>query len=96
MGVLDSKKTLKNLKSKGFTNSKTRSKDHKYLDYLLNGICILHTKVSHGGKKDIDDYLIAQMAGQCELSKKQFKDLALCPMSKEEFAEIIDGKEELK
>ena len=96
MGALDSKKTLKILKSKGFMDSITHSKDHEYLEYHLNGKRILHTKISHGSKHDLNNYLIAKMALDCKLTKNQFKNLALCPMRKEDYAAIIEANETLK
>jgi hypothetical protein len=67
MAALDSKDTYRNLKKKGFIDSPG---DHKFLELYHNNKLILHTKLSHGGKKDIDDYLIKQMSVQCQLDKK--------------------------
>jgi hypothetical protein len=86
MSVLDPKKTLSNLLKKGFTSS---NHDHKYLDLFFNGKFVTHTKVSHGSKNEIDEYLIKQMSAQCKLSKKEFIDLAKCPLSKEAYFKIL-------
>ncbi|HEX9650661.1 MAG TPA: hypothetical protein VGA21_08875 [Cyclobacteriaceae bacterium] len=89
MSVLDSKDTHRNLKKKGFIDSPG---DHKRLEYYYNDKLILHTKISHGSKKDLDDYLIRQMSVQCQLDKMQFVDLAKCPLSKGEYLKILRKK----
>lgn len=95
MAVLDSKKVLTNLKKKGFIDSKNHSPDHKYLEYFLNGKYILYTKVSHGGKEDLRDHLIKQMAEQCKISKDQFLDLVNCPLNKDQYARLLKENLEL-
>lgn len=91
MAVLDAKKTYKNLKSKGFIDSPTRSDDHKYLELYHNNRLILYTKISHG-EKDLGDFLIKQMSHQCKLSKSEFMDLANCPLSEEAYFQILGDK----
>lgn len=88
MSVLDHRKTYMNLKKKGFIDSTTKSVDHKHVDFFHNEKYILSTKISHG-KKDIDNYLIKQMSFQCHLDKIDFIDLAKCPLSKEEYLDIL-------
>ena len=61
MAVIDSKKTYNNLKKKGFVDSINHSDDHKYLELYHQGKLILYTKISHGSKKDVGDFLIKQM-----------------------------------
>ncbi len=84
--VLDSKKVINALKSKGFVENKTH---HLFFEYFINGKFVFHTKVSHGNKHDIDNYLIGQMKKQCNLSKKEFLNLINCPLSKEDYKSII-------
>ncbi len=91
MAALDSKKTHRNLKKKGFVESPG---DHKYLEFFHENKLVLHTKISHGGKSDLDDYLIKQMSVQCKLDKKQFMDLAKCPLSKDRYLAILRDKKE--
>jgi hypothetical protein len=88
MAVLDPKETHRNLLKKGFVNAPG---DHKRLEYYYNDKLILHTKISHG-TKEIGDYLIKQMYVQCQLSKGEFIDLAKCPLSKEEYFNILKDK----
>ena len=92
MSVIDSKTTLRNLKKKGFVES---NKDHKYLHLYLNDRFVLSTKISHGSS-DIGEELIRAMSFQCALSKSEFLDLAKCPMSKDEYLEILERKGLLK
>lgn len=87
--VLNSKKAYKNLKKKGFKDSKDYSNDHKYLEFHYNGKMILYTKLSHGSKKDLNNYLIKQMSTQCKLSKQDFADLVNCPLSAEMYIEKL-------
>lgn len=88
MSVLDPAKTLRNLMKKGFVAS---NHDHKYLDLFYNGKFVTHTKISHGKKSEIDDSLIKQMSVQCKLTKKDFIDLAKCPLSKEDYFKILQS-----
>lgn len=85
MPVLDAKKTYQNLLNKGF---KTAAGDHKYLEYFFNDKIIFHTKISHG-EKDLQDFHIGMMKRQCKLEKKEFLDLANCPLSAENYFEIL-------
>lgn len=87
--VLDKKTTYKNLKKKGFIDSETRSDDHKYLEYFHQGKLICYTKVSHGSKGEIDDYLIKQMYTQCLIDKNNFVDLVKCPLSAEGYLNLL-------
>lgn len=85
MAVLDAKKTYNNLLSKGFKIGKG---DHKYLEFYYQGKYILQTKISHG-EKELEDFHIGMMKRQCRLEKPEFIDLANCPLSVEEYIEIL-------
>lgn len=87
--ALSSQKTRKNLLKKGFS---VDNNHHKFLKFFHEGEMILHTKISHGSDHDLDNYLIKQMSNQCKLSKDEFCELALCPMSQEEFIKILREK----
>ena len=93
MASLDKNTTYKNLKKKGFVDT---DGDHKYLEFIHNGKTILFTKVSHGSSKEIDDYLIKQMYIQCKLDKKNFINLAKCPLSKDAYLQILQDKNMLR
>lgn len=90
--VLDKNKALKNLKNKGFVISSNKSVDHHYLEFYFNEILILYTKISHGSKKDIDDYLIKKMSEQCKLSKSDFAELVNCTLSHQGYIDILKEK----
>ncbi len=94
--ILEKNKAYKNLKKKGFIDSIDHSNDHKYLEYFHDGKMILYTKLSHGSKKDLDDYLIKQMSMQCKITKQQFADLVNCPLSADEYFEILKINGELE
>jgi len=85
MAVLDAKKAHANLLNKGF---KRGTGDHKFLEYYYNGKYVLHTKISHG-EKELEGFHIGMMSRQCKLDKKNFLDLAMCPLSAEKYAEIL-------
>ena len=90
--VLDKKKALRNLKSKGFMIAVHKSIDHHYLEFYHNDLLILYTKISHGSKKDIDDYLIKQMSVQCKISKSEFAELVNCTLSQEQYTLLLIEK----
>jgi hypothetical protein len=85
MAVLDAKKTYGNLLSKGFKSGKG---DHKFLEFYYKGKYILQTKISHG-EKELESFHIGMMSRQCRLDKKNFIDLANCPLSGDEYLEIL-------
>jgi hypothetical protein len=85
MAVLDAKETQANLIKKGFVPS---GGDHVFLEYYHEGKYILHTKISHG-EKDLKDFHIGMMSRQCKLSKKDFVDLAKCPLSAESYIGLL-------
>lgn len=91
MTVIDAKKTYKNLIKKGFIDAVNKSPDHKWLEFYHNEELILSTKISHG-EKDLNDFLIKQMSMQCKLNKDDFKNLALCPLSYEQYVDILKQK----
>jgi predicted RNA binding protein YcfA (HicA-like mRNA interferase family) len=64
MSVLDPDKTLRNLKKKGFQEAKTKSSDHKQLEFYHNGKLVSRTKISHNSE-DLNPHLIKQMSVQC-------------------------------
>ncbi|MGB5944405.1 MAG: hypothetical protein WBG71_16080 [Leeuwenhoekiella sp.] len=94
--VLNSRKAYKNLKKKGFEDSKDHSNDHKYLEFHYNGKMILYTKLSHGSKKDLNNYLIKQMSTQCRLSKQDFADLVNCSLSAKDYIEKLKEAGEIE
>ena len=92
MPTLDAKKTLKNLKSKGFVPAKSKSVDHHWIEFWYNGkLTRARTKISHG-EKELNSFLISSMSKQTCLNKNEFMDLANCPMSQNKYEEILRSK----
>jgi hypothetical protein len=85
MAVLDAKKTYANLLSKGFKLGKG---DHKFLEFYYMGKYILQTKISHG-EKELEEFHIGMMKRQCKLEKSEFIDLANCPLSADDYVDIL-------
>ena len=79
------------LARKGFQPTKPGA-DHNYFVYLsiAGKKARASTKTSHGRGFDIDDSLLAQMARQCSLTKKQFLDLLDCPLSRDEYEKLLE------
>lgn len=90
--VLDAKKALESLVKKGF---QPYDGDHKFLEYFHDGKLVLHTKISHG-EKELNDYLIAQIARQCKISKTNFADLINCPLSADGYVENLKENGEIE
>jgi len=87
--VISKSATYNNLKKKGFADSTTHSKDHKYLELVVDGKIVLYTKMSHGSGKELDAWHIRKMSEQCKLSKAEFAKLAKCPMSAEQYLQVL-------
>ena len=89
--TISRKKIEKSLAKKGFVLNE--SKDHRYFHLFYKGIDTgVFTYVSHSGK-DIDDYLISKMQKQLRLDNKRLAcDLFNCPMSKDDYLDILIQK----
>lgn len=73
------------LEAKGF---KRLDGDHAFfIYYAANGKkSPVRTKTSHGtGYRDLSDSLVAQMAKQCRITSRDFRDLVACPLSRGEY-----------
>jgi hypothetical protein len=68
---------------KGFRETATH---HRYFIYYTEaGLkSRIHTKTSHGGR-DLDDWLLGQMAKQCGVSRKDFLELVDCPLDRKTY-----------
>ena len=75
---------------KGFRQEETHP--HFSVYYTLAGLkSRLRTRTSHGGR-DLDEYLLHQMAKQCGLAKRDFIDLVDCPLDQAGYEEKVAGK----
>lgn len=78
----DAKDITAALLAKGFT---LREGDHHFYSLVVGGKKTgIFTKVSHG-EKEVGDSLLAQMAKQTKLVKKDFLDLVDCPLTSEQY-----------
>lgn len=90
MPILDALKVRKSLVKKGFIPEEG---DHYYFHYLddRGKKTKAWTKISHSAD-DINNPLIKKMAMQTQLSKEEFLDLVNCPLSKEQYRDILREK----
>lgn len=77
---------IENLQRKGF---RKRQGGDKYFHLYVDGKkTAVFTFVSHG-EREIHDGLLAQMAKQTKLVKKEFIDLVDCPLTEEEYLKLL-------
>ena len=84
------------LKRKGFMLG---GSDHRHFTYHTRSgkRTSVWTKTSHGsGYKTLGDDLVQKMARQCGLTKPQFTKLVECPLTQEEFEQILIGSGRVK
>lgn len=77
------------LRRKGFRQADTH---HRYFVYhTQSGLkSRIRTRTSHGGR-DLDDWLLAQMAKQCRVSRYEFLDLIDCPLDQRTYEAKVVG-----
>lgn len=77
------------LLKKGF---KQKDGDHSFFTYWTTDgkKSSVFTKTSHGSSyKTLSDDLVGKMAKQCGVATGQFKQLVACPLSRQDFQNII-------
>ena len=74
------------LRSKGF--EETESDHHRLLHVYKGRRTGIHTKVSHG-KTEYGDNLLAQVAKQLRIKKKEALNLIDCPLDEEGYADLL-------
>lgn len=81
---------LASLTSKGFVE-KQGNRDHDFLFFSHKGLVqAVFTKLSRGTQyKTIGDPLLAKMARQLRVPRRDFDNLIDCPMSAEEYLERL-------
>ena len=93
MTVLKVRDVVSNLKYKGFEED---PRSHKYLRLFVNGKeTSIFTFVSHGSK-EINDFLIGKMAYQTSLERREFIDLATCPLSRDDYLKKLTQQGKLE
>lgn len=87
--ALSKRKIEKGLNEKGF---RKKNKDHVTFRYITSDgtETSIFTHFSHGASgNDIQDWVIAKMAKQCKITVSQFKDLIDCPLSINEYENLL-------
>ena len=76
------------LLAKGFLQIGSKHRRYRYhtLDGVRTGV---HTVMSHGSRREIDDSLLAAMARQVRLSRREFDELVRCPMSQSRYEGLL-------
>ena len=72
-------------------NLEVRSTHHIYGWLVINGEKILRVHYSFG-KGNIPSKITEKIRGQLKLNQQNFKDLIECPLTKEDYLEIIKEK----
>lgn len=93
---VDKRKIELSLSKKGFIKDETH---HTYFYYEYNGKKTgIYTYISHGSKsKTCGNPLLSMMKKQLKLDTiKQVIDLFECPMSEEEYSQILQAKNFVK
>jgi len=83
------KKVESSLERKGFVK---KNGNHSFFFYVTkSGIKTnIRTKTSYGtNHRDIGDNLLSCMARNCELNNKQFNDLIECPLSRDDYEQLL-------
>ena len=68
-----------------------RSTGHNYGWLTVSGKKILRVHYSHG-KGDLPDKIMHKIRGQLKLSEKDFKGLVACPLTYEDYLDILKRK----
>jgi hypothetical protein len=74
------------LQQKGF---KRKENDHTFFHLWVAGKkTMIFTKLSHG-ERELPDSLLSAMARQVKLNRKQFFDLVDCPLSSQNYINLL-------
>ena len=65
-----------------------KKSDHIRFSLLIDGTTI-KTKISHGGSKDITDFLQGEMSRQLKVDKEYFQLMMDCPIGKDRYYEDL-------
>lgn len=72
-------------------NLKVRSTGHNYGWLIVNNKKILRVHYSHG-KGDVPPVIVNKIRGQLKLSQKDFVELINCPLTYEDYINILKQK----
>ena len=74
---------------KGFEEQEGKHKTLRYITTDGTPTSVV-THLSHGSSgKEIQDWVISKMAGQCRVSTRQFKQLVDCTLSSEDYEALL-------
>lgn len=82
------REVLRGLRRKGLRERNSGHLELKYLT-LAGEDTSIGTLMSHGADRDISDRMLAQMARQLHLSRRQFDQLIDCNLSQAEYEEVL-------
>jgi len=68
-----------------------RTTGHNYGWLIVNGKKVLRVHYSHG-KGDIPEKITHKIRGQLKLSQKDFRDLIACPMTYDDYIDVLMEK----
>ncbi len=94
--AIDRREVESALKKKGFV---IKEGDHHFFVYYSKSgeKTSVWTKTSHGSAyKTLSDKLVGLMAKQCKLTSPQFARLVECPLSRDQYEEILITSESIK
>jgi len=87
--VRSAAKVTSALVAKGMTPTNNH---HKMFRMEVDGVLAVVTRVSHGRGGEINESLGNLMARQCQLELKQFWELIDCPLSADQWQDLIRQK----
>ena len=74
---------------KGFRRTDTHHRRFTYYGLAGEEVPSATTIMSHGADRDIDDRLLAKMARQLHLTRRQFDDLIDCSLSQTDYEAML-------
>lgn len=90
MTTLKARKVSNSLSSKGF---RADDRDHRYFNFYVDDVQQgIWTKISRSSRGELTEFHIHAMADQLKLTKRQFLDLANCPLKYEGYLQILTEK----
>lgn len=93
MSSRKTKDIRKSLLVKGFQETNTHHE--MYWLYIGSRKTSVRTRISHS-ESEYNDRLLSQMAKQVGLSKAEFDDLIECPLSRDEYVQLLQTRGTVK
>jgi predicted RNA binding protein YcfA (HicA-like mRNA interferase family) len=85
---ISARAVTRGLLRKGFRLTESRHRRFRY--YNMNGERTrVVTLTSHGSERDLDDRLLAKMARQLRLTRRQFDDLIDCRLAQGDYEAML-------